>query len=87
MIIKNITEAYNSVSKFFHRTTGLLIFIMLVTGFIIVNIEDIAQKDPIIALDKAFGVIIFIIILLIFSVRFLNINVLLPSETPIWQKY
>jgi len=87
MIIKNTTETYSSVPKFFHWTIGLMIIIMLIVGFIMGDITDLTQRGQVYALHKATGTVLLVFIVLRLLVRLFNVNVLLPSEMPVWQKY
>lgn len=84
MTAKNTYQSYGSVSKFFHWTIFILVFLMIGYGFILGYLPK-PWKPLAYNIHKITGITILILMLLRLGWALINPKPKLPSVTPLWQ--
>lgn len=85
-MIRNTTQAYGSVAKFFHWAIFLLLAVMIPVGFIMGDIENQAWQALAYSLHKQMGLIILGLMVLRVAWTCTNVKPALPFMTPAWQR-
>lgn len=85
-MLTNTENSYGLVSRIIHWVMSASIIIMLIVGFIMVNIAPSDQKWQIYNIHKAVGLIIFFLVFLRIIWTLSNIIVKAPLDLPDWQK-
>jgi cytochrome b561 len=80
-MIKNNKYTYGAISKFFHWIIALFILSLITVGFIMTSMENSPDKWQLYGLHKAFGVIVFSLIVLRIFWSLINVSPKLPANT------
>ncbi|MGC1853921.1 MAG: cytochrome b [Candidatus Aquirickettsiella sp.] len=86
MMLKNSTTVYGTIAKFFHWFMALLIFGMFIVAYTMINIPTSHFSDVLFNLHKATGLLLFGLVTLRISWRFINRTPKLPPSIPYWQR-
>lgn len=79
-------EKYNSVSRKFHWSSGIIIIALIVVGFIMTEMPKSELRSSIYALHKSFGVFIILLMFLRLAWKLTTKAPALPKSIPKWQK-
>lgn len=85
-MLKNTSAIYGSVAKFFHWLMAALIIAMLMIAFTMINIPPSKASVALFSVHKATGLLIFGLVILRLSWRFINKTPKLPPSIPFWQR-
>lgn len=86
MMLKNTSAVYGSVAKFFHWLMAGLIFVMFIIAYMMINIPSSSFSDSLFNVHKATGLLIFGLLILRLTWRFINKTPKLPPTIPLWQR-
>ncbi len=85
-MLKNTTEFYGSVSKFFHWIIALFVVIMLLVGLSFSFIDSKPAMSVLMKIHKSLGLTILLLMILRLIWRLFNVRPKLPSHLPYWQQ-
>lgn len=85
MMLRNTTDRYGNVAKFFHWFIAVLIICMLIYGYFLENVPE-QYKSVAYNIHKLLGLFILIVILLRLLWSLANLRPLLPEATSRWQR-
>jgi cytochrome b561 len=85
MNLKNTAQSYGSVAKFFHWLIFLMLFCMVIFGFLL---EDVPKDWQPVAFNihKLIGLTILTLMMLRLLWALANIKPMLPLDMPAWQR-
>lgn len=86
MALKNTTQSYGSLAKFFHWTISSFIILLLIVGSIMTSLPDGDGKSLVYLMHKSFGITVLSLALLRLTWRLTNPTPRLPTQTPRWEK-
>lgn len=85
-MLKNTATRYGSVAQFFHWLIFILVFCMLIIGYLMGDISDKTMRGQVVNAHKVIGVTILILMLLRLGWALINVKPQLPFQTPAWQQ-
>lgn len=86
MAIRNTSESFGSIAKFFHWLIFLMILCMLILGFIMSDMPNGPDKLKLYGIHKATGITILGLVLLRLVWKYMNISPELPDGMDAWQR-
>lgn len=86
MMLKNTSAVYGTIAKFFHWLMAALIIAMFIIAFTMINIPASRWSQVLFNLHKATGLLIFGLLILRLTWRFINKTPKLPPSIPFWQR-
>ena len=86
MRLKNTTTIYGAIAKFFHWLMAALIIGMFIVAFTMITIPASHFTDSLYHLHRATGLLLFGLLILRLSWRFINRTPRLPPSIPHWQR-
>lgn len=87
MNLKNTKETYGIISKFFHWSTALIIFALIVVGLYMVSLPYSPDKLEIYALHKSFGLLVLWLVGLRIIWKFLTVSPQPHPKHAFWEKF
>ncbi|MCW5588446.1 MAG: cytochrome b [Legionellales bacterium] len=82
MALRNTPESYGVLAKFFHWSVSSLIILMLIAGFIMVNLDNTPMQSTVYFFHKAFGLLILGLVVLRIVWTLSNPKPRLPAKLP-----
>lgn len=87
-MLKNTTNTYGSMAKFLHWLIALMVISLIGFGLYMTDLpNDNPVKFQIYGVHKAFGVIVFCLVLIRILWRWVNVAPSLSDDYPSWQKF
>ncbi|MBN8512501.1 MAG: cytochrome b [Rickettsiales bacterium] len=81
-MLQNTDQTYGLIARIFHWLVALLIITLLIVGFYMTSLEPTEDKFKIYGMHKAFGLTVFVLILLRTLWRITNKYVQPPPDLP-----
>ncbi|PCJ26964.1 MAG: hypothetical protein COA94_04635 [Rickettsiales bacterium] len=81
-MLKNTENSYGSITKIFHWVVALAIISLIAVGFTMHYMEPSPEKFELYGMHKASGVLVFMLVALRISWRFINQTVLPAKDLP-----
>jgi cytochrome b561 len=85
-MLKNKSDQYGMITILLHWVMALLFVGMFIAGFVMTNIPKSAMRSSLYDLHKATGLLLFILLVIRISWRFINIQPKLPQGMSSWMK-
>lgn len=79
-MLKNTSEKYGSLAKFFHWLMFLLIATLLAVGFIMSDMENSPDKFFIYGIHKSTGIVVLLLAAIRLGWKFANVSPVLPAH-------
>jgi cytochrome b561 len=87
MGIKNTNSSYGSISKLLHWLIFLLIFSLLIVGYLMDDITNQSMRSFVINAHKLVGLLVLFLVVLRMIWALVNVKPELPLDTLPWQRW